>query len=119
VELASPGGAIRSLSRAGFKVGGRPSTKGVDYSTSRKSDHPPLTQSTMMEAFHRQELSAICEDEVEDHEDEDGEELAGLAEEDFPALDGRRIARGPRAGSSSSSYSNIGSSEINQLSPAM
>jgi hypothetical protein len=101
---ATPGGAIHSLSRAGFRVGRRPSTKGVDFTTQRESDGPPLTQSTMREAFQRRELSAIREEEVEDHKDADGEELAGLAEEDFPALDGGTIARG-RAGSSRSSSS--------------
>ena len=56
----SPGGAVHSLSTAGFKVGRRPSTKGVDFSTLRRCDGPPLTQSTMREAFRRQELSTIC-----------------------------------------------------------
>jgi hypothetical protein len=68
---ASPGGAAHSLSRTGFKVGRRPSTKGVDFSIPRKSDAPPLTQSTMREAFQRRGLTAISEDNVdEDREDE-------------------------------------------------
>jgi hypothetical protein len=110
---ASLGGAVHSLSRrAGFKVGRRLSIRGVDFFTPRRSDGRPLTQSTMWKAFQRRELSAIYEDDVEDREDEDGDELTGLAEEDFPALDGRRSTRGRSSSSSSSrsSSSNIGSS---------
>ena len=111
----SPGGAVHSLSRAGFKVGRRPSTKGVDFSTLRRYDGPPLTQSTMREAFRRQELSTICEDEVGGREDEDGDELNGLAEENFPALDGRRSTRRRLGDSDSSSSSSSSSSTSNGI----
>jgi hypothetical protein len=85
----------------------------VNFSTLRRYDGPPITQSTMREAFQRREFSAICEDEVEGREDEDGDELTGLAKEDFPALDGKRSTRrrleGSRSSSSSSTSNSSGS----------
>jgi hypothetical protein len=69
----------------------------------------------MREAYQRRELFAICEDEVEGREDEDGNELTDLAEEDFPALDGRRSTRRRLEGSGSSSSSSSSSSTSNDI----
>ena len=74
--------------------------EGVDFSTPRNYDGPPLTQSTMREALRRRELSAIREDGVENPGDEDGDEPAGLAEDDPPTLDGSNSSGSSSSGSS-------------------